>query len=204
MNITIRSVLSGVLLLLLTSQSIEAATLLTNGISPFDSNLGTLTQVLVVLDPAPAQTSPHITSFNTISPHIHFVNPPPVSLTGLGTFPFVVVPTSPASSGIFDSHSHAVNLLPSVKIYAGGNLSWFLNPANAPINSVPMPILTTSMNNQNHNHLVQPLPIVPRTVYTFDPVPVPEPTAFALACLGGLPFVFRRSRAAAKSGGRRM
>lgn len=201
MNIITRNVFSGVLLLLLNFQNAEAAILLTNGIAPFDINLGTLTQVLVILDPVPVQTSPHITSFNTISPHIHFVNPPPVSLTGLGSFPFAPVLTSPASSGIFDSHSHAVNLLPSVKIYSGGNLNWFLNPANATINSVPMPIFPTSMN-ENHNHLVQPLPIVPRTVYTFDPIP--EPATLAMACLSGLAFVFQQRRTSAKSGGRRM
>ena len=97
-----------------------AATLQTSGIAPFDTNLGVLTQVVVTLDPAPAPTSPYQAGLLPIPTHAHVVSPPPVSISGLGTFTFPSnLPTTAADSDPFDSHFHYIDLPPSMNFYSG-------------------------------------------------------------------------------------
>lgn len=157
-----------------------AAFLTVPGIPSFNTNLGTLTKVTVTIDPAPVATSLHSTNFSSIGNHTHTAFPAPVSVPGLGAFPFVPVPTSFESSNPFSDHAHTVNLLPSVKMFTGPDLAWFLNPANN-VNFVSFSTSNTSAN-EGHSHTFRPFPAQPMT--TFEFTPVPEPSAAILALLG--------------------
>lgn len=173
------------------SPNAHAAILVINGIEPFDTNLGMLVQTVVTLDPISQQTASYETNFSSVDSHPHTVNPPPVLVPGFDTFTFVPVQTSVENSPSFGSHSHSFNLLASVKFYTGANLNWFLNPANAPINSVFTPAFQTSFN-EGHVHSVNLNPIVPRTAFTYTPVP--EPGTLSLLVLGGITQMCRRKR----------
>ena len=152
--------------------------------------MGTLTQVVVSLDPVPVPTSSYDAGFLSIPSHTHDVSPSPVMVPGLGTFSFVTTTTSPGSSGSFGSHSHLANPYPSVKVYNGAGLSWFLNPLSPTITTVSVPSFPTSQE-QSHAHTVHLQPIVPITTYTFD-LPVPEPASVVLASAGWIAPIFRR------------
>jgi len=190
----IRTASITVLALLATASSnANAASFQINGIAPFDTNLGTLTHVVVSLDPSPVQTTSYETTFNSISTHLHHVFAPAANISGLGSFSFAQVATSYEGSNSFSSHSHNVNIFASVNNYAGAGLNWFLNPANLPVNSVLMPTFPTT-NNENHSHNIHLFPIVPRTTYTYTPIP--EPTTFALLAIAGLAAISGRRQIA--------
>ena len=165
-----------------------AALLTVPGIPSFNTSLGTLTKATVTIDPLPVDTSLHSTNFSSIGNHTHTAFPAPVSVPGLGAFPFVPVQTSFESSSAFSDHAHTVNLLPSVKMFTGPDLAWFLNPANG-VNFVTFSTSNTSLN-EDHSHTFRPLPTQPMT--TFEFTPVPEPTAAVLALLGLAAAVRRR------------
>lgn len=188
-NLIVTVALSVFVLLLAVSPA-RAAVLGINGIAPFDTNLGTLTSVTVTINPIPQSTSIHTTNFDNVDNHLHQFNLLPTAITGLGSFNYTPVFTSVGSSPAFGSHDHTLDVPASVKVFSGGNLAWFLNPASPTINSVTYPVQNTS-TAEDHNHTVFLSPAVPHTVYTYDPVP--EPASLALFGLGGA-MVLRRRR----------
>lgn len=190
MNTTTRfTPLFALALFVITSQGTHAASMQLNSIAPFDTNLGTLTHVTVFLNPNPVQTNSENSNFS--NSHQHSASSPPVTVPGLGGFNFPAVLTSASSGNPLTSHDHIVDLSPAVKNFGGASLSWFLNPGNAPINSVSMPFFHTS-TSAGHDHTVHPFPVTPLTIYTFDPVP--EPTTLGLLSLGLLMMTVRRQR----------
>ncbi|NOY43740.1 MAG: PEP-CTERM sorting domain-containing protein [Planctomycetes bacterium] len=194
MTFTIRTISIALLALMsIPSLCAQAAVLQINGIAPFDTNLGVLTQAVVTLDPIPQQTGNYQTIFPSISSHLHTVNTPPVLVPGFDNFVFAPVQTSIESSPSLGTHSHSFNLFPSFKIYTGAGLAWFLNPANTPINSVPVPAFQTNLG-EGHVHLINLSPIVPRTAFTYNPIP--EPATLSLLSLGGIALMLRRKRIA--------
>lgn len=174
---------------LFVAQTHQADILVLNSIQPFNTSLGTLDSVTVTLDPNPAFTSPYETNFSSMPNHAHGVLIQPVNIAGLGSFSFAVTQTSLESSGVFDTHSHTVNVPATFQTFTGPSLAWFLNPANPTISSINVGIPQTSVN-QGHNHAVFVAPIVPHVVYNYTPVP--EPTSAALLTLAGAMLLRRR------------
>ncbi|MEM7625188.1 MAG: PEP-CTERM sorting domain-containing protein [Planctomycetota bacterium] len=171
--------------------STSAASLVTSTIQPFDTNLGTLTQVIVTLDPAPVQTSDHSTGFGDIDNHSHTAFTPPVTIAGLGTFTFNPTQTSVEDSNPFSDHNHSLDVGPSTEVFAGAGLGWFLNPSNPTITSVNVPIFQVAPA-ENHQHTVLLSPIAPRTTYIFDPIPEPATLSLSLLALTGIALAARR------------
>ena len=170
-------------LLMSFSSTAESATLQINGIAPFNTSLGTLTNVTVSIDPFPTQTSSHQT-ISSIPSHAHLSQPNPLPVPGLGSFLFSTSPTSTNNSSAFGSHSHSVNNTAAIKNFSGAGLVWFLN-ANPPINSVVIPPFPTQ-NNQGHTHTVNYAPVVPITTFTYNPIPEPATATLMMLGLAGL------------------
>lgn len=161
-----------------------AATITLPGIPSFDTNLGTLTKATVTIDPIQVETEPYETNFSSISNHFHFFNPLAASVPGLGVFPFAPVQTSIEDSNAFSSHTHTVDPLPSVQVFMGSALAWFLDPVNG-VNTILFPVQQTQAI-EDHVHMVRLLPTQPTTTFEFTPAVIPEPAALgllALACL---------------------
>ncbi len=180
-------------LLMSFASTTEATTLQVNGIFPFNTSLGTLTQVSVSIDPLLTVTS-SVSSIPPIPSHVHLASPNPLPVPGLGSFVFPATPTSSSSGSAFGSHSHLANNTAAVKNFSGGGLAWFLN-ANPPINSVVISPFSTS-SSESHTHTVNYPPVIPITIYTFDPAPVPEPGTCLLMVFGccGMACSRRRKR----------
>ncbi|MFN3166912.1 MAG: PEP-CTERM sorting domain-containing protein [Phycisphaeraceae bacterium] len=154
----------------------DAAVLVSNGIQPFDTNLGTLNSVTVELDPAPTQTGSY-DGFVSEPNHAHLFQPQPVSLAGLGTFNFPTVQTSFESHPLGGSHTHVVNPLPATNVYSGGGLAWFLDANSPTIGAIAFPQQQTQ-TAEGHEHTVLLSPVLPRTTYHYTPVPEPGSLAF--------------------------
>ncbi|QDT70458.1 hypothetical protein MalM25_34060 [Planctomycetes bacterium MalM25] len=180
--------LSVALISLAAASHASAALLSVPGIPSFNTSLGTLTKATVTIDPLPTVTSIHSANFDNIGNHTHTAFPSAVAVPGLGAFPFVPVQTSFGDSNPFSDHDHTVDLLPSVKMFTGPDLAWFLDPANG-VNFVTFVTSSTS-ENENHTHTFRPTPTQPMT--TFEFTPVPEPGAALLALLGFAAGVCRR------------
>lgn len=181
----IRTTLLSTLLVAVLSPFAAADILVVNGIPSFDTNLGTLNSATVIIDPIPQQTSVHdVNPFTNLGNHAHFINPFPVQVPGLGTFPFASTQTSFENPGLGDSHSHLINLLPSQQTFSGNDLAWFLNPANG-VNTVNILAPPSSMS-EDHNHTVNFLPAIPQTIFNFTPVPEPASALLMLLAVAGL------------------
>lgn len=185
----IRSITATLVLLLAISAG-SAATINLSGVPSFDTNLGTLVQATVTIDPLEVTTGDH-QSFGGISNHTHTFLPLAASVPGLSAFPFAPVQTSNESSPAFGTHNHTVDVLPSVQVFTGSGLNWFLNPANN-VNVVFFPTQNT-VGSEGHSHTVNLMPTVPRTVFEFIPAPVvPEPSTACLLVIAGIGAVGRR------------
>ena len=175
------------------THSVLADSFTMNGIHAFDTNLGTLNQVTVVLDPPILNTSTHSSSpFENLSNHAHFVNTNPVSVAGLDNYDFASTQTSFVNPSLGADHFHTVNLTTLVKNYSGSQLNWFLNPSSPSVNTLNFSGTLTS-TNEGHNHVLNPFVVVPRTTYIFTPNVVPEPSSgLVLLTVSGLMALRRR------------